>query len=106
MNQFFEELGNRWVAAAHSRGAAIEAPSIEPQVALQDSLRALHQFASFKLLHELRVLHLEPRHLNLRADQKTDHRYQSNLPGRVRVRLAMLQINHADHAPARKNRNR
>ena len=35
MNQFFEELGNRWVAAAHRREAAIEAPSIDPQVALE-----------------------------------------------------------------------
>ncbi len=35
MNQFFEELGNRWVAAAHRRQAAIEAPSIDPKVALE-----------------------------------------------------------------------
>ncbi len=35
MNQFFEELGNRWVAAAHRREAAIEAPSIDPKVALE-----------------------------------------------------------------------
>jgi hypothetical protein len=35
MNQFFEELGNRWVAAAHRREAAIEVPSIDPQVALE-----------------------------------------------------------------------
>lgn len=35
MNQFFEELGKRWVAAAHRRGAAIEAPSLDPRVALE-----------------------------------------------------------------------
>src|SRR5258707_5503019 len=35
MNQFFEELGNRWVAAARRREAAIEAPSIDPKVALE-----------------------------------------------------------------------
>jgi len=35
MNQFFEELGNRWVAAAQRREAAIEAPSIDPKVALE-----------------------------------------------------------------------
>ena len=35
MNQFFEELGNRWVAAAHRRQAVIEAPSIDPKVALE-----------------------------------------------------------------------
>jgi hypothetical protein len=33
MNQFFEELGKRWVAAAHRREAAIEAPSLDPRVA-------------------------------------------------------------------------
>ena len=35
MNQFFEELGRRWVAAAHRRGASIEAPSLDPRVALE-----------------------------------------------------------------------
>lgn len=35
MNQFFEELGKRWVAAAHRREAAIEAPSLDPRVALE-----------------------------------------------------------------------
>lgn len=31
MNQFFEELGNRWVAAASRR----EPPSLDPRVALE-----------------------------------------------------------------------
>ncbi|HEY8841698.1 MAG TPA: DUF6457 domain-containing protein [Candidatus Dormibacteraeota bacterium] len=35
MNQFFEELGRRWVAAAHRRKASIEAPSLDPRVALE-----------------------------------------------------------------------
>jgi Domain of unknown function (DUF6457) len=35
MNQFFEDLGKRWVAAAHRRGAPIEAPSLDPRVALE-----------------------------------------------------------------------
>ena len=35
MNQFFEELSNRWVAAARRREAAIEAPSLDPRVALE-----------------------------------------------------------------------
>ena len=35
MNQFFEELGRRWVAAAHRREAVIEAPSLDPRVALE-----------------------------------------------------------------------
>ena len=35
MNQFFEELGERWVAAAHRREAAIEAPSLDSRVALE-----------------------------------------------------------------------
>jgi Domain of unknown function (DUF6457) len=35
MNQFFEELGKRWVAAAHRREAAIEAPTLDPRVALE-----------------------------------------------------------------------
>src|ERR1700693_3510726 len=35
MNQFFDELGSRFVAAAHRRAAPIEAPSIDPRVALE-----------------------------------------------------------------------
>jgi hypothetical protein len=35
MNQFFEELGKRWVAGARRRDAAIEAPSLDPRVALE-----------------------------------------------------------------------
>jgi hypothetical protein len=35
MNEFFEELGKRWVAAARRREAAIEAPSLDPRVALE-----------------------------------------------------------------------
>src|SRR6202163_4777130 len=35
MNEFFEELGKRWVAAARRREATIEAPSLDPRVALE-----------------------------------------------------------------------
>jgi Domain of unknown function (DUF6457) len=35
MNQFFEDLGKRWVVAAHRREASIEAPSLDPRVALE-----------------------------------------------------------------------
>jgi hypothetical protein len=35
MNQFFDDLGERWVAAAHSRAAEIEAPSLDAKVALE-----------------------------------------------------------------------
>jgi Domain of unknown function (DUF6457) len=35
MNQFFEELGGRWVAGARRREATIEAPSLDPRVALE-----------------------------------------------------------------------
>jgi hypothetical protein len=35
MNQFFDELGSRWVSAARRREAAIEAPSLDPRVALE-----------------------------------------------------------------------
>ena len=35
MNEFFEELGKRWVAAARRREAAIEAPSLDPRVGLE-----------------------------------------------------------------------
>jgi hypothetical protein len=35
MNQFFEELGKRWVAGARRRDRAIEAPSLDPRVALE-----------------------------------------------------------------------
>src|SRR6266849_4468319 len=35
MNRFFDELGERWVAAAHRRSARIEAPSLDAKVALE-----------------------------------------------------------------------
>jgi hypothetical protein len=35
MNRFFDELGNRWVAAAKRRSAAIEAPTLDAKVALE-----------------------------------------------------------------------
>ena len=35
MNEFFEELGKRWVAAARRRKAVIEAPSLDSRVALE-----------------------------------------------------------------------
>jgi hypothetical protein len=35
MNRFFDELGDRWVAAAGRRSAAIEAPSLDAKVALE-----------------------------------------------------------------------
>jgi hypothetical protein len=35
MNQFFEELGGLWVAAAEKRGAVIASPDLDPRVALE-----------------------------------------------------------------------
>jgi Domain of unknown function (DUF6457) len=35
MNQFFDELGRRWVAGARRRDATIEPPSLDPRVALE-----------------------------------------------------------------------
>jgi hypothetical protein len=35
MNEFFEELGQRWVAAARRREAAIEAPTLDPRISLE-----------------------------------------------------------------------
>ncbi len=35
MNRFFDDLGQRWVAAAERRSARIEAPSLDAQVALE-----------------------------------------------------------------------
>lgn len=35
MNRFFDELGERWVAAARRRSARIEAPSLDAKVALE-----------------------------------------------------------------------
>lgn len=35
MNQFFEQLGERWVAAARRRSTSIEAPSLDARVALE-----------------------------------------------------------------------
>ncbi|HEV2027232.1 MAG TPA: DUF6457 domain-containing protein [Candidatus Dormibacteraeota bacterium] len=35
MNQFFEELGQRWVAAARRREAVVDAPTLDPRVALE-----------------------------------------------------------------------
>ena len=35
MNQFFEELGNRWVVAAQRRGVTIERPTLDSAVAAE-----------------------------------------------------------------------
>jgi len=35
MNQFFDELGGRWVAGARRREATIQPPSIDARVALE-----------------------------------------------------------------------
>ena len=35
MNRFFDDLGERWVAAAQRRSASIEAPSLDARVALE-----------------------------------------------------------------------
>jgi uncharacterized protein DUF6457 len=35
MNEFFDEMGRQWVAAAHRRGAAIAAPTLDSRVALE-----------------------------------------------------------------------
>jgi hypothetical protein len=35
MNRFFEAQGRQWVAAAHRRGAAVEAPTLDARVALE-----------------------------------------------------------------------
>lgn len=35
MNEYFQDLGRRWVEAATSRGAEIEAPQLDSKVALE-----------------------------------------------------------------------
>jgi len=35
MNQFLEDLGQRWVAAAQRRAVRIEAPALDPKLALE-----------------------------------------------------------------------
>ena len=35
MNEFFDRLGDRWVAAAQRRGVEIEAPALDSRVALE-----------------------------------------------------------------------
>ncbi|SRR6266852_373455 len=35
MNRFFDDLGERWVAAAHRRSARIAAPSLHAELALE-----------------------------------------------------------------------
>ncbi len=35
MNAFFDDLGKRWVSAAERRGAAIDPPALDSQVALE-----------------------------------------------------------------------
>jgi uncharacterized protein DUF6457 len=35
VNEFFDELGKRWVAAARQRGAEIETPTLDARIALE-----------------------------------------------------------------------
>src|SRR3954470_23822358 len=58
------------------------------QIALQDALGAVEDLARLEALGELRVLLLEPRHLDLGADEETDHRNQLRVLAAVLLRLA------------------
>ena len=35
MNEFFDQMGTRWVAASRKRGASIESPSLDARIALE-----------------------------------------------------------------------
>src|SRR5690349_19704386 len=55
----------------------------DAEIALQDPLRAVEHLACFEPLRELRVLTLEPRHLDLGADQEADGGDQLDVPPAV-----------------------
>src|SRR5690606_37860139 len=72
----------------------------DPEVALQDRLRAVDQLALLEPFREGRVLVLEPRHLDLGADEEADRRDRLDLLARVDVRIAVLEVDDADELAA------
>src|SRR5687767_3170928 len=78
----------------------------DPEIALQDSLRALDQLPRLETLRQLRVLTLQTRQLDFGADQEPNRRDQLNLRPAVLVREAMLEIDHRDQAAAAEHGDR
>src|SRR2546425_9008807 len=78
----------------------------DAEIPLQDPLRALHDLARFEALGQLAVLHLQPRQLHLRPDEKPHRRDQLNLGARVLARLAVLDVDHPDQPAATQHGHR
>ena len=76
------------------------------QIALQDPLGALDDFAGLKALGELEIFAFQASTLDFGADQKTDRRHEANFARRVAVRGAALQVDDADQLPATHQRHR
>ena len=79
---------------------------IQSQITLQDSFRAFDYFASLQLLIQGRVHLFQARQFDFSSDQKSDGRDHSNLAATINVVMAMLQVQHADHASSAHQWNR
>ena len=78
---------------------------VQPEIALQDSFRAFNHLARLQLLGERRVHFLEARKFDFRSDQESDGGDDANFAAAVDVVMAMLQVQHTDHASSAHQRN-
>ena len=78
---------------------------IKMQFALQDPFRAIHELSHLESIGEQHPFAFQARHLQFRADQKTDHGDQPHLAGAVMMRFAMLHIDHAHQLAAAQYRH-
>src|ERR1700687_3298004 len=60
------------------------------EFALEYPFRALDQLARFQFLGEMQIFAFQPGHLDFRADQKSDGRYQIDFTLRILVRVTIL----------------
>jgi hypothetical protein len=73
---------------------------------LHDSLGALDDLPHCQLVRQLCDFAFQSRQLNRGSNQMSDSRDRLNLAGRELIRLTMLHVDDAHHAPARNHRNR
>src|SRR4030095_6391838 len=71
----------------------------DAEIPLQDAFGAIDDLARFEPLRQLTVRALEPRELDLGADEESDGRDQLDLFPAVLVRVSMLKVDHR-HQPS------
>ena len=79
---------------------------VQPQITLQNSFRSLDHLTSLQLLRQRRVCFFQAGEFDFRSDQKSDSGDDANLAVAIDVVMAVLQVQHADHASSAHERHR